>query len=86
MQDLKRRQQAERALREERVFVTRRRDPGRPHTVPRPFALHGGGVQQVRVTSWPATHVVISAPMYCCAVEGNKKVMRRHLDRFFPLS
>lgn len=40
-QDLKRRQEAERALREERAFMTRPRDPGRPHTVPRPFALHG---------------------------------------------
>ncbi len=49
-QDLKRRQDAERALREERAFVTRPRDPGRSHTVPRPFALHGAG-QQVRCLS-----------------------------------
>ena len=48
LQDLKRRQDAERALREERAFMTRPRDPGRPHTVPRPFALHGAG-QQVRI-------------------------------------
>ena len=49
VQDLKRRQDADRALREERAFVTRPRDPGRPHTVPRPFALHGAS-QQVRAS------------------------------------
>jgi len=50
LQDLKRRQDAERALREERAFVTRPRDPRRPHTLPCPFALHGAS-QQVRRSS-----------------------------------